>query len=274
MKKLFPVSLIAFGGGALTFLAGCMATQNRWEAAQMRQQVMDYYNDQIMENLIRAKVHLPFVHVDVTSLTTTDAASLTGVIGSGETPSFSRTSPSSTMATALHTITRGVTRPFSYSVTPSRNTSLQILASPALGTLPGDSGITSKTTKKTETTESDPKNPTKSVKTTTEEEIQNSKSKPNTIYALYEQFVGQFDQDVVKDKDKGFCHAQNVGKDDYVPGTKKRWGNEYFYIKNEDKFRIEYYNFCKKLFTKGPASSVQGAIQSQANAAVQAAELH
>ena len=28
-------------------LAGCMATQNRWQATQMRQQVMDYYNDQI-----------------------------------------------------------------------------------------------------------------------------------------------------------------------------------------------------------------------------------
>src|SRR5438270_11510554 len=91
-------------------LAGCMATQNRWQAAQMRQQVMDYYNDQIMENLIRTKEKLPFVHVDVTTLTTTDAASLAGMIGSGETPSFSRTSPSSAMVGALHTITRRVTR--------------------------------------------------------------------------------------------------------------------------------------------------------------------
>jgi len=43
----------AYGLIAVLSLAGCMATQNRWQATQMRQQVMDYYNDQIMENLIR-----------------------------------------------------------------------------------------------------------------------------------------------------------------------------------------------------------------------------
>lgn len=122
---------------ALLALAGCMATQNRWQATQMRQQVMDYYNDQIMENLIRTNEKLPFVHVDVTSLTATDAASFAGTIGSGETPSFSKTSPAGApiagVSHALHTIARGVTRPFSYSVTPTRNTSVQIIASPAFG---------------------------------------------------------------------------------------------------------------------------------------------
>src|SRR6202011_630630 len=111
MKKSFPASLVtvqSFTVRSRLKAHGCIATQNRWQATQMRQQVMDYYNDQIMENLIRTKEKLPFVHVDVTSLTTTDAASLAGMIGAGETPSFSRTSPSSAMIGTLHTITRGV----------------------------------------------------------------------------------------------------------------------------------------------------------------------
>lgn len=150
MKKLFPTRLTmsrrftrqkwsAMSACAtLLFLEGCMATQNRWQATQMRQQVMDYYNDQIMENLIRTKEKLPFVHVDVSSLTTTDAASLAGTIGAGETPSFTRASrPSQPLigatSKALSTVARGVTRPFAYSVTPTRNTSLQIIATPAFG---------------------------------------------------------------------------------------------------------------------------------------------
>jgi hypothetical protein len=287
MKKLFPgsSSLRSFAYPrrgkwatlSLLLLTGCMATQNRWQATQMRQQVMDYYNDQIMENLIRTKEKLPFVHVDVTSLTTTDVASLTGTIGSGETPSFSRTSPSSAMVGALHTITRGVTRPFSYSVSPNRNTSLQIVSSPVLGQLPADKQTTSKTTTKTETTEpAETVKDKKSVKTTTtEEETQNSK--PKTVYDLYEEFVESYDQDSadVADKDKGFCHTEGLQPppEKYIPGTKKRWGTRYYYIKDtiDHHFREAYYDFCRELFTKGQTASVQAAIQAQANAAVEAA---
>jgi len=149
MKKRFSLSLVLsvscrsrpfMGLAASVFLCGCMATQNRWQASQMRAQVMAYYNDQIMENLIKTKEKLPFVHVDVTSLTTTDIASLSGMVGGGQTPAFSQTSPGNSAPApgamhAVHTIVRGITRPFSWSVTPMRNTSLQILASPVLGTL-------------------------------------------------------------------------------------------------------------------------------------------
>ena len=48
---------------------GCTNTQVRWDATRMRQDVMVYYNDQIMDNLIRAKNDLPFVHVDIQLLT-------------------------------------------------------------------------------------------------------------------------------------------------------------------------------------------------------------
>src|SRR5436853_4099101 len=103
----------------------------------MRQQMIKYYNDEIMENLIRADEKLPFVHVDITGLTTIDTSQISGTIGAGETPSFSRTSPG--MMGALHTISRAVTRPFSYSVAPQRGNSLQISAAPVLGPLPAES---------------------------------------------------------------------------------------------------------------------------------------
>ena len=276
-------------------LAGCMATQNRWQATQMRQQVMDYYNDQIMENLIRTKEDLPFVHVDVTSLTTTDGSTLSGSVGNGETTSFTRTSPSSNapMLGALHTIARGVMRPFSYSVTPSRNTSLQILASPVLGQLPSQGTTTTTTKDETELTTGPVKSPggkspegkppegtptptpaepqQTSVKRTTSKEVTVNQAKPKTVYALYKGFL-------CKHSD-ALQHWPVPPKSGYVPGTIKRWGTPlkadyYFIVDDEGRVnRKAYRNLCQDLFTKGPGGSVQGAVQAQANAAVEAAQI-
>ena len=245
-------------------LAGCMATQNRWQATQMRQQVMDYYNDQIMENLIRTQENLPFVHVDVTSLTTTDAAALSGSVGDGETTSFTRTSPSSNAPAlgALHTIARGVMRPFSYSVTPSRNTSLQILASPVLGQLPSQGTTTTTTTKETETK-------TTPAKTTTTKEVTVNQAKPKTVYDLYNGFLSKHSD--------ALQHWPVPPKSGYVPGTIKRWGNpwkaDYYFIVDDPVNRKAYRDLCQGLFTKGSGGSVQGAVQAQANAAVEAAQI-
>jgi hypothetical protein len=96
----------------------------------MRQQVMKYYNDEIMENLIRADEKLPFVHVDITGLTTIDTSQISGTIAGGESTSFTRNSP--TMMGAIRTISRAVTTPFSYSVAPQRGNSLQFSAAPVL----------------------------------------------------------------------------------------------------------------------------------------------
>lgn len=62
----------------------CTATQVRWDATKMRKDVMVYYNDQIMDNLIRAKYKLPFVHVDITLLTSAGGSQISGTIGAGE----------------------------------------------------------------------------------------------------------------------------------------------------------------------------------------------
>jgi hypothetical protein len=303
MKKLFPLSSVLsvsfrsgpfIGLAASISLCGCMATQNRWQATHMRQQVMDYYNDQIMENLIRTQENLPFVHVDVTSLTTTDAAALSGSVGNGETTSFMRTSPSSNAPAlgALNTLARGVMRPFSYSITPSRNTSLQILASPVLGQLPSQGTTTTTTKEETEITTGPAKPsegkppagkppagtptptpptepPQTTVKRTTSKEVTVNQAKPKTIYGLYNSFI-------CKHSD-ALQHWPAPPKSGYVPGTIKRWGTpwkpEYYFIVDTCENRKAYRDLCQDLFTKGPAGSVQGAVQAQANAAVEAAQI-
>jgi len=83
-------------------LTGCTATQTRWDATNIRKEVMVYYNDQIMDNLIRAKNHLPFVHVDITFLTSQGGSQITGTIGAGE--SRTNTNTSKSMAGALGTL--------------------------------------------------------------------------------------------------------------------------------------------------------------------------
>ena len=112
MKKLFPASFRivsslfaktqrqkAYRWMAVVFLAGCTNTQVRWDATRMRKDVMVYYNDQIMDNLIKAKNKLPFVHVDIQTLTSTGGSQISGTIGYGETTSNNSTRTGATRTT-------------------------------------------------------------------------------------------------------------------------------------------------------------------------------
>jgi len=123
--------LNAYFSIAIILLTGCSATQVRWDATKMRKDIMVYYNDQIMDNLIRAKNRLPFVHVDITLLTSQGGSQISGTIGAGESRTSTNTSKS--MAAALGTIANAVTRPFAYSVTPQQTETLTISTAPALG---------------------------------------------------------------------------------------------------------------------------------------------
>ena len=121
-KSLLAITFVAFPLSAKTtrlrnysciaivLLAGCTATQVRWDATKMRKDVMVYYNDQIMDNLIRAKHKLPFVHVDITLLTSAGGSQISGTIGAGETRTNANTSK--LMAGMLGTIANAVMRPF------------------------------------------------------------------------------------------------------------------------------------------------------------------
>src|SRR6516225_3510849 len=86
--------LNAYFSIAFILLTRCSATQVRWDATKMRKDVMVYYNDQIMDNLIRAKNRLPFVHVDITLLTSQGGSQISGNIGAGESRTSTNTSKS------------------------------------------------------------------------------------------------------------------------------------------------------------------------------------
>jgi hypothetical protein len=258
----FPLSanttrLRNYGCIAIVLLAGCTATQVRWDATKMRKDVMVYYNDQIMDNLIRAKQHLPFVHVDITLLTSSGGSQISGTIGAGETRTNANTS--NLMAGMLGTITNAVMRPFTYSVSPQQTESLTISAAPALGpqalASPAPSSIM-EATKRTETVGKENSTATEftAVKPTT------------TIYELYQNFADCYVKDSPTLPSKG----------EYVPDTLKRWGGEYYYIpvgnwkcsdcrKRTDKDKEDnqqaYYKFCIALFTKGQAGSLEKALQ-------------
>lgn len=269
MKELFPAlhaslrflgrnkQLTAAGLLISIVLVGCMATENRWEASQMRAQVMSYYNDEIMENLIKANEHLPFVHLDITGLTNIDTSQISGSVGGGQTTNFTKPGPLG----ALHTISRSVMRPFSYSVSPQRGNSLQISAAPVLGQLAANSKTTSKETTKTVTTSPTPGKPTdpppETVKTTTIED-QTVTPGPTNIYKLYDKYLHKFECE------DAFHHTNSLipPNEKYVPGTLKRWGTIYYYIKDTPSSRQIYYDFCVTLFTKGQAQSLGKELQA------------
>ncbi len=312
MKKLFPATATMPSGqsarkkayvfSALFLLTSCTSTQVRWDADNIRKQVVVYYNDQIMENLIRAKNKLPFVHVDITLLTSQGASQITGTIGAGETRT--NTNASKSMAGMLGTITNAVMRPFAWSVSPQQTETLSIQAAPALGSqaiakMSGQMTTTKKTeeidietdvktltptptptatatTKKTiktdeiDTDKIDAKTPTPTpTKITTKVTKENTQT-PVTIYKLYDCFA--------KDPCKGghLSHSPTEPqKGTYVPGTLKKGPTpegriEYYFIANND--REEYYEFCKKLFIKGQSQT--GGLERALQQTQAAAALH
>jgi hypothetical protein len=265
---------------AVLLLAGCTNTQVRWDATRMRKDVMVYYNDQIMDNLIKAKNKLPFVHVDIQTLTSTGGSQISGTVGYGETTSNSstragatRTTTDTTSATPSHVVSTAVAvpgtlahvalRPFAYSVTPQQTESLSIIAAPALGgqALASPSPAASPAPKPTwqetkKTTTADLEEPEKPTLIVTEEVKSAPTPSPITLYKLYDDFA--------RDPPRGHLSHSPVEpkKGTYVPGTLKKGptpegGPEYYFIASNKEDQEKYYEFCKALFTKGQAGSLE-----------------
>jgi len=140
MKKSVPSMLAritsekAYASIAIALVAGCTTTHVQWDAAQMREQVVDYYNDEIMDNLIRGRNGQPFVHVDVAGLQAVVGSKLSGSASAGETQTHTTgTSPATTVAGVVGTFGRMVTRPFAVSVNPERSENLTITSTPVIG---------------------------------------------------------------------------------------------------------------------------------------------
>lgn len=156
--RLLPFAFaLVMGLTVAISVTSCTNQVVHWDAVQMRRHVMDYYTDQVMENLIRAKNGLPFVHVDVVSLSAVSAAKVAATVGGGQTLNNSGTNTSTGIAgqtvttTApagmttqvtralagaagfTTTIVHGAMRPFTVSAAPEQSDNLTIVSSPVVG---------------------------------------------------------------------------------------------------------------------------------------------
>ena len=121
-----------FAAAAAFLSASCTTTHVQWDAVKMREQVTDYYQDEIMDNLIRGRNGEMFVHVDVTGLSALAGSKLAATVGDGET--IARThGPTVVGSMIVNTLTKVVTTPFSASIAPERSNTLTITSTPVIG---------------------------------------------------------------------------------------------------------------------------------------------
>jgi hypothetical protein len=300
-KPLLAITFIAFplsakttrlrnyGCIAIVLLAGCTSTQVRWDATRMREEVMVYYNDQIMDNLIRAKTDVPFVHVDITLLTSQGSSQISGSIGYGEATTNTgtqqltkpvATNTSGTTLTQAVATTTGAT-PSTTTTNTIGSTLTQAVAGAVgvvntathLATRPFSYSVTPQQTESLGITaapalgsqavlkkwppkpsQSDDSDWEETKKTTVEGKTatESAPKKPETVsmYEAYKTFA----------REHVICKSARPKDNIFVPGTLRRWkdGN-YYYV--DDK--VAYYNFCTRLFTKtqASASSLQAQLQ-------------
>jgi hypothetical protein len=232
MKETFAAVCLA--------LTACTSTQVHWDAVQMRENVIDYYNDEIMDNLIRARNSQPFVHVDLGSLQALTTSKLAGAVGDGQTVTNTdtraltnqtvTTNTTGAVASRMVAGTVGIVdtaahmamRPFTVSVAPERSDTLTINSIPAVG------------------------------------------EEAECIYGLYFEFLNLCDSkdpECAKRKSTGdfryleYCdtvrtactHEEQLRLPPYVPGTLKRRGGCLYYV--PWSYREKYLELCKNLLT-------------------------
>ena len=239
----------------LFIFTGCTTAQVRWDAIGVREQVMKFYSDEIMDNLINMNKDLPYVHVDISTVSAAAASQLTGSVGGGNTRSFGQPG----VLGIVGTISRSVTRPFTWSVTPLRSDTLTITAAPVIGTLSDDAAAASSEpvpSKVTVTTTG----PKKEVKETSTEYT----PKPTpviTMYDIYERYGRSLATGL-----KG-----SIGRpqpEEYVPGALKWRGGKFYYVENSADNQRAYTKLCLAILRQGRSKATGGG-GSAASEAVQ-----
>jgi hypothetical protein len=116
---LRPFFLTALAGVLPIFFSGCQAARMKTSHYQLRRLLMDYTEDQILDNLIRAKNHRPIVHFDVVDFNAAVKTTVGGKFGGGQT----------LKNTGLVT---EATRPLTLEISPSAENNLHVSMKPLL----------------------------------------------------------------------------------------------------------------------------------------------
>jgi hypothetical protein len=120
----------------IALFEGCTTERAQYDVSVMRQHAMDYYNDQIMDNLIAAKNGVAFIHVDLSSLQALITTKLSGTVNGGQ--SFVDTGQTvythhAPVDSIVNTVARAATRPFTFSVSPEQDIGITIGTTPLTG---------------------------------------------------------------------------------------------------------------------------------------------
>jgi hypothetical protein len=67
------------------FIAGCAAEEAHWDSARLREHAVNYYTDQIIDNLIRARNGQFFLHVNINNLQAQVISEVAGTVQGGQT---------------------------------------------------------------------------------------------------------------------------------------------------------------------------------------------
>lgn len=87
---------------------------------QLRNVLTDYQEEQVLENLIRSKNHYPIIHFDIGTVTATISSEVSGTLNGGQSLENSG-------------ILSKVTRPFTFSVSPTAKDKLDVKVNPQTG---------------------------------------------------------------------------------------------------------------------------------------------
>jgi hypothetical protein len=82
MRANAPKRLLS---AVILFTAGCAAEEAHWDSAKLRQHAVNYYTDQIMDNLIRARNGQFFLHVNINNLQSQVISEVAGTVQGGQT---------------------------------------------------------------------------------------------------------------------------------------------------------------------------------------------
>jgi hypothetical protein len=144
--QLIRVVWFACISASALFLSSCKTPQAQWDATHLRTHAIDYYNDQIMENLIRATHGLAFVHVDVTGLNATASQKLGATFNGGQSITNTGTNQTSNQTAVSNLVTTTVatvaslahaaTRPLTFGVSPERSNLINYNTVPLFGNIP------------------------------------------------------------------------------------------------------------------------------------------
>jgi hypothetical protein len=201
---------------ALTLLSACTTPQAQWDATHLRVHAMDYYNAQIMDNLIRAQHGLAFVHVDIAGLNSAVNTTIAASFGGGESTTNTGTRGTTNQATttespggavtavattlgAAASLAHAVTRSFTYSFSPTRSDLINYNTTPLMG--------------------------------------------DTVVYDAYAKFTKKYHL-------PGLSNPPAANS--YVPGTLRKWDdNLYYYVPNTDTEKEAYRKLCMEIFIRG-----------------------